>query len=135
MLLSSLTRHVREGIYFPSRISYSLCVRVPKVKKRLQNFTLCLKTFTDFTCPYSLFYNTRSRDNELLLLVNKTGMYLLYTGNAMVTFSAPTPCPRSPCAPIHVSVSWEFASGIALGKWEAGGKEGCVEGVLCGGRG
>uniref|UniRef100_A0A8I5N4X0 Pentraxin (PTX) domain-containing protein n=1 Tax=Papio anubis TaxID=9555 RepID=A0A8I5N4X0_PAPAN len=110
LLLTTLSRgvmmrHVREGIYFPSRISYSLCVPVRKVKKALQNFTLCLKTFTDFTCPSSLFYSTRSRDNELLLLVNKTRMYLLYIGNAVVTFNAPTPCPRSPCAPTHVSVS------------------------------
>ncbi|XP_006895587.1 PREDICTED: mucosal pentraxin-like [Elephantulus edwardii] len=95
---------------FPQESKTAYVSLIPLVKKPLQNFTLCLKTFTDLTRTYSLFsYSTQSQANELLLFVNKMGEYLLSIGNSGVTFKAP----QSPYAPIHVCTSWESASGIA----------------------
>ncbi|KAM4860761.1 mucosal pentraxin-like [Thomomys bottae] len=83
---------------------------IPLVQKPLQNFTLCLKAFRDLTRPYSLFScSTPSKDNKLLLFVNKMGEYLLTTGNSGVTFKVP----ETPYVPVHVCVTWESASGIA----------------------
>uniref|UniRef100_F6Z592 Pentraxin family member n=1 Tax=Equus caballus TaxID=9796 RepID=F6Z592_HORSE len=95
---------------FPEESATAYVSLIPRVKKPLKSFTLCLKAFTDLTRPYSLFsYSTKVKDNELLLFVNKIGQYTLYIGNTGVTFKAPP----SPYAPIHVCASWESASGIA----------------------
>ncbi|XP_069334622.1 mucosal pentraxin-like [Eulemur rufifrons] len=95
---------------FPKESATAYVSLIPKVKKPLQNFTLCLKAFTDLTRPYSLFsYSIPSQDNELLLFVKKMGVYMLYIGNSEVTFNAPP----SPYIPTHVCASWESASGIA----------------------
>ncbi|ELV10604.1 Mucosal pentraxin [Tupaia chinensis] len=95
---------------FPEESHTAYVSLISKVKKPLQNFTLCLKAFTDLTRPYSLFsYNTPSQDNELLLFVHKKEEYMLYIGNVGVTFKAP----HNPNAPVHVCASWESASGIA----------------------
>jgi hypothetical protein len=95
---------------FPQESATAYVSLSPQVRKPLQNFTLCLKAFTDLTRPFSLFsYSTPSQDNELLLFVNKVGEYMLYIGNVAVTFKGP----QTPYAPIHVCVTWESASGIA----------------------
>ncbi|EMP29975.1 Mucosal pentraxin [Chelonia mydas] len=40
----------------------------PEPEWLLQNFTMCLRSFTDLTQPYSLFsYATKAQDNEILL--------------------------------------------------------------------
>ncbi|XP_058392827.1 mucosal pentraxin-like [Diceros bicornis minor] len=95
---------------FPEESATAYVSLIPRVKKPLRNFTLCLKAFTDLTRTYSLFsYSTKIKDNELLLFVNKVGEYILYIGNTGVTFKAPP----SSFAPIHVCASWESDSGIA----------------------
>ncbi|XP_048214156.1 mucosal pentraxin-like [Perognathus longimembris pacificus] len=95
---------------FPQESATAHVSLMPLVRKPLHNFTLCLKAFTDHICPYSLFsYSTPSRDNGLLLFVNKMGEYILTIGNLDVTFKAPV----TPYIPVHVCVSWESASGIA----------------------
>ncbi|XP_057573331.1 mucosal pentraxin-like [Hippopotamus amphibius kiboko] len=104
-------RDLRGKVFiFPEESNTAHVSLIPRVKKPLKSFTLCLKAFTDLTRPHSLFsYNTRSIDNELLLFVNKVGDYVLYIGNTAVTFKVPP----SPYAPIHLCASWESASGIA----------------------
>ncbi|XP_061041844.1 mucosal pentraxin-like [Eubalaena glacialis] len=95
---------------FPKESNKAHVSLIPRVKKPLKSFTLCLKASTDLTRSYSLFsYSTRSTDNELLLFVDKVGEYKLYIGNTGVTFKVPL----SPCASIHLCVSWKSASGIA----------------------
>ncbi|XP_036057895.1 mucosal pentraxin-like [Onychomys torridus] len=99
-----------KAFIFPQESATAYVSLIPKVRKSLQSFTLCLKAFTDLTRPYSLFsYNTKTQDNEILLFVQNVGEYMFYVGNSEVTFKAPL----NPYAPIHVCVSWESASGIA----------------------
>ncbi|KFO21908.1 mucosal pentraxin [Fukomys damarensis] len=116
LLLSILSVGVTQSdlkgkvLIFPQESATAYVSLIPSVRKSLQNFTLCLKSFTDLTRPYSLFsYSTRTHDNELLLFIGKTGEYQLSIGNAVVIFKAPL----SPYSPRHICVSWESASGIA----------------------
>ncbi|XP_006178333.2 mucosal pentraxin [Camelus ferus] len=99
-----------KAFIFPEESNTAYVSLIPRLKKPLKNFTLCLKAFTDLSRSYSLFsYSTKSRDNELLLFVSKVGEYMLHVGNAAVTFKVPP----SPYAPVHLCASWESASGIA----------------------
>lgn len=99
-----------KAFIFPRESATAYVSLIPEDLKPLQNFTLCLKAFTDLTRPYSLFsYNTKTRDNEILLFVDKSGEYLFYVGNSVAVFKAPP----SPYDPIDVCVSWESHSGIA----------------------
>nr|XP_003466593.1 mucosal pentraxin-like [Cavia porcellus] len=112
ILSVSVTQRDLRGkvLIFPQESATAYVSLIPSVKKPLQNFTLCLKSFTDLNRAYSLFsYSTRSRDNELLLFIEKTGEYQLSIGNAGVNFKVP-PLPYNPR---HICVSWESASGIA----------------------
>ncbi|XP_052592479.1 mucosal pentraxin-like [Peromyscus californicus insignis] len=99
-----------KAFIFPQESATAHVSLIPQARKSLQSFTLCLRAFTDLTRPYSLFsYNTKTKDNEILLFVQKAGEYMFYVGNSGVTFKAPL----NPYAPIHVCVTWESASGIA----------------------
>nr|XP_006215689.2 LOW QUALITY PROTEIN: mucosal pentraxin-like [Vicugna pacos] len=99
-----------KAFIFPEESNTAYVSLIPRLKKPLKNFTLCLKAFTDLSRSYSLFsYSTKSRDNELLLFVSKVGEYMLHVGNAAVTFKVPP----SPYTPVHLCASWESASGIA----------------------
>ncbi|KAG8509826.1 Mucosal pentraxin [Galemys pyrenaicus] len=81
-----------KALIFPQESSTAYVSLIPSEKKSLQNFTL-----------------SRSRDNELLLFVEKPGEYSLTIANSPVFFVGPSPA----FVPIHVCVSWESASGIA----------------------
>ncbi|KAB0360327.1 hypothetical protein FD754_004483 [Muntiacus muntjak] len=95
---------------FPEQSDTAYVTLIPRVRKPLRSFTLCLKAFTDLTRTYSLFsYNTKFRDNELLLFASKKGEYELYIGNAKVAFKVP----QFRHGPVHLCVSWESVSGIA----------------------
>ncbi|XP_037363931.1 mucosal pentraxin-like [Talpa occidentalis] len=120
-----------KSLIFPQESTTAYVSLIPKVKKSLSNFTLCMKAFTDLKRTYSLFsYSTRSRDNEILLFVNAPGVYMLYIANSAVTFNGPPVA----YAPIHVCVSWESASGIAE-LWVNGkplGRKGVRKGYILG---
>ncbi|XP_012607798.1 mucosal pentraxin-like [Microcebus murinus] len=109
----SVTRNsdMRGKVFiFPEESATAYVSLIPSVKKPLENFTLCLKAFTDLTRSYSLFsYSTPSKDNEILLFVNKMGVYSLSIGNSEIIFNGPP----SPYTPTHACASWESASGIA----------------------
>ncbi|XP_023372176.1 mucosal pentraxin-like [Otolemur garnettii] len=116
LFLTTVTGHKTHSdmkgkvFIFPQESATAYVSLIPRVHKPLQNFTLCLKAFTDLSRSYSLFsYNTRTQENALLLFVKKVGVYELYIGNSWVTFNAPP----SPYSPVHVCTSWESASGIA----------------------
>ncbi|XP_029882738.1 uncharacterized protein LOC115346642 isoform X3 [Aquila chrysaetos chrysaetos] len=84
-----------------------------KPEQPLQNFTVCLWSYTDLTRPYSLFsYATKAQDNEILLLKPKPGEYRLYVGGKFVSFSVP----KSIAMSEHVCASWESTTGI-VGFW------------------
>ena len=83
-------------------------VRV-KQEQPLQNFTVCLQSYTDLTQPYSLFsYTTKAQDNEILLFKPKPGEYQLYVGDRFVSFGIP----KSIAVSEHVCASWESTTGI-----------------------
>ncbi|EDL38994.1 Mucosal pentraxin precursor [Mus musculus] len=121
-----------KAFIFPQESSTAYVSLIPKVRKSLQNFTLCIKAFTDLTRPYSIFsYSTRTKDNEILLFVEKRGEYMLYVGNSGVSFKAPTNLPD----PVRICVNWESGSGIAE-FWlngKAFGRKGLKKGYVVGG--
>ncbi|EDL94739.1 mucosal pentraxin [Rattus norvegicus] len=121
-----------KAFIFPQESSTAYVSLIPRVKKSLQNFTLCLKAFTDLTRPYSIFsYNTKTQDNEILLFVQNSGEYMFYVGNSAAIFKAPT----SLYDPVHICVNWESASGIAE-FWLNGkplGRKGLKKGYTVGG--
>ncbi|XP_034376543.1 mucosal pentraxin [Arvicanthis niloticus] len=121
-----------KAFIFPRESSTAYVSLIPQVQKSLKNFTLCLKAFTDLTRPYSIFsYNTKTKDNEILLFVENLGEYMFYVGNSVAIFKAPT----SLYDPVHICVSWESGSGIAE-FWLNGkplGRKGLKKGYTVGG--
>ncbi|XP_031198541.1 mucosal pentraxin-like [Mastomys coucha] len=138
LFLSILSRSVSQidmkgkAFIFPQESSTAYVSLIPQVVKPLQNFTLCLKAFTDLTRPYSIFsYNTRTKDNEILLFVEHIGEYMFYVGNSVAIFKAPT----NLSDPAHICVNWESGSGIAE-FWLNGkalGRKGLRKGYTVGG--
>uniref|UniRef100_A0A8C3J9J3 C-reactive protein n=1 Tax=Calidris pygmaea TaxID=425635 RepID=A0A8C3J9J3_9CHAR len=84
-----------------------------KPEQPLQNFTMCLWSYTDLTRPHSLFsYATKAQDNEILLFKPKPSEYRLYVGGKFVAFQVP----EGITANEHVCASWESTTGI-VGFW------------------
>lgn len=95
---------------FPRESSSDHVNLITQLKEPLQNFTLCLRAFSDLTRPYSLFsYNAQGKDNELLIYKEKVGQYSLYIGRSKVTAKVV----EDYLAPLHICTSWESSSGIA----------------------
>ncbi|CAN8206820.1 unnamed protein product [Coccothraustes coccothraustes] len=96
-------------LVFP-RESQSTHVKVTaNLEKPLNNFTVCLRSYTDLTRPYSLFsYATKAHDNEILLFKAKPGQYDFNVGNQFLSFKVP----ENVGGPEHVCVSWESCTGI-----------------------
>ncbi|KFQ60317.1 Mucosal pentraxin, partial [Pelecanus crispus] len=94
---------------FPQETKVSHVLVRAKLEQPLQNFTVCLQSYTDLTRPYSLFsYATKAQDNEILLFKPKPGEYRFYVGGKFITFSVPGSTVESE----HVCASWESATGI-----------------------
>ncbi|KFV49199.1 Serum amyloid P-component, partial [Gavia stellata] len=84
-----------------------------KLEQPLQNFTVCLRSYTDLTRPHSLFsYATKVQDNEILLFKPKPGEYRLYVGGRFVTLCIP----KSTTASEHICASWESSTSL-VGFW------------------
>ncbi|NXD04208.1 MPTX protein, partial [Certhia familiaris] len=84
-----------------------------ELKQPLNNFSLCLRSFTDLTRPYSLLsYATKKQSNEILLFKPKPGQYELNVGNKPLYFTVPISLGESE----HVCFSWESSTGI-VGFW------------------
>ncbi|NWW00289.1 MPTX protein, partial [Machaerirhynchus nigripectus] len=80
-----------------------------RLEQPLNNFTVCLRSFTDLTRPCGLFsYATENQDNEILLLKPRPGQYEFYVGGRSLLFVVP----RSPGESEHVCASWESSTGI-----------------------
>ncbi|NXY11230.1 SAMP protein, partial [Pteruthius melanotis] len=100
---------VRSVFVFPQE-SQSAHVQVKaELEQPLNNFTVCLRSFTDLTRPCSLFsYATRNQSNEILLLKTKPGQYEFYVGGKFLDFKVPKSLGESE----HVCASWESSTGI-----------------------
>ncbi|XP_004716604.1 serum amyloid P-component [Echinops telfairi] len=97
-------------LVFPRESSRDHVSLITQLDQPLQNFTLCLRAYSDLSRPYSLFsYSTKEKDNELLIFKVRTGVYNLYIGQSEVTFNVLEDFP----VPVHICASWESASGIA----------------------
>ncbi|XP_075380776.1 mucosal pentraxin-like [Mycteria americana] len=103
---------VYKAFVFPQETKDSHVLVRAKLEQPLQNFTVCLRSYTDLTRPYSLFYATKVQDNEILLFKPKPSEYQLYVGGRFVSFSIP----KSFVASEHVCTSWESTTGI-VGFW------------------
>ncbi|XP_039369348.1 serum amyloid P-component-like isoform X1 [Mauremys reevesii] len=101
---------VRKVFVFPRASNDSYVILKPKPEQPLQNFTVCLRSYTDLPRPYALFsYATKAYDNEILLFKPKPGEYRLYVGGEFVTFRVP----ENRMEWEHVCAGWESATGIA----------------------
>ncbi|NWW58627.1 MPTX protein, partial [Ifrita kowaldi] len=84
-----------------------------KLEKPLNNFTVCLRSFTDLTWPHSLFsYATKNQDNEIQLFKLKPGLYEFSVGDKFSLFKVPQRLGESE----HICASWESSTGI-VGFW------------------
>ncbi|NXV23374.1 SAMP protein, partial [Cepphus grylle] len=122
---------VKKVFVFPQATDDSHVLVRAKPEQPLQNFTLCLRSYTDLTRPHGLFsYATKAQDNDILLFKPKPGEYRLYVGGKFVAFRVPEGAVASehviesqnhlgmvtPPPPWHVCASWESATGI-VGFW------------------
>ncbi|XP_048213776.1 serum amyloid P-component [Perognathus longimembris pacificus] len=95
---------------FPTESSRDHVNLISQQEKPLQNFTLCLRAYSDLVRSYSLFsYNAKGMNNELLIYKERTGEYSLYIGGRRVTFKVMEMLP----SPVHLCASWESSTGIA----------------------
>lgn len=95
---------------FPRESETDYVKLIPHLEKPLENFTLCFRTYTDLSRPHSLFsYNTKDKDNELLIYKERIGEYGLYIGN----LGAIVRGVEEFASPVHFCTSWESSSGIA----------------------
>ncbi|XP_010722212.1 mucosal pentraxin-like isoform X2 [Meleagris gallopavo] len=94
---------------FPEESNDSLVLVQARPEHPLLNFTVCLRSYTDLTRPYSLFsYATKEQDNEIVLLKFKPTEYRFYVGGKYVAFRVP----ESHMESEHVCVTWESPTGI-----------------------
>ncbi|NXP05504.1 SAMP protein, partial [Thinocorus orbignyianus] len=100
-------------LVFPQATKDSHVLVRAKPEQPLQNFTVCLRSYTDLMWPHSLFsYATKAQDNEILLSKPKPSEYRLYVGGKFVTFRVP----ESIVMDEHVCASWDSSTGI-VGFW------------------
>uniref|UniRef100_A0A6J0UK22 Pentraxin family member n=1 Tax=Pogona vitticeps TaxID=103695 RepID=A0A6J0UK22_9SAUR len=100
----------RKVFVFRHEPSEAYVILRPLLKEPLQNFTVCLRSYTDLTRPYGLFsYATHSEDNEVLIFKPKPGEYRVYVGGEHLSFKVPD----NSFDWEHVCFGWESASGIA----------------------
>ncbi|NXG00179.1 SAMP protein, partial [Sakesphorus luctuosus] len=79
----------------------------------LQNFSLCLRSFTDLTRPHSLFsYATKRHSIDILLSKTKPYQYQFSVGGKSLLYTVPQSLGESE----HVCASWESITGI-VGFW------------------
>ncbi|NXS50465.1 SAMP protein, partial [Balaeniceps rex] len=94
---------------FPQETNDSYVLVRAKLEQPLQNFTVCLRSYTDLTRPHSLFsYATKAQDNEILLFKPKPGEYRFYVGGKFVSFTVPESIAKSE----HVCATWDSTTGI-----------------------
>ncbi|NWV20536.1 MPTX protein, partial [Origma solitaria] len=104
---------LRSSVFVFPQESPSAHVQVTaKLEQPLSNFTVCLRSYTDLTRPYSLFsYATKTHSNEILLFKSKPGEYKFFVGDKFLLFRVPQNLESE-----HVCASWESATGI-VGFW------------------
>ncbi|XP_062453618.1 serum amyloid P-component-like [Rhea pennata] len=101
---------VNKVFVFPQETKGSYVLVKARPDQPLQNFTVCLRSYTDLTRPYSLFsYATKAQDNDILLIKSRPGEYWLYVGGKFVSFHVPM---GSPMGSEHICASWESTTGI-----------------------
>ncbi|NWT19631.1 MPTX protein, partial [Vireo altiloquus] len=100
---------VHSAFVFPQESQSSYVQVKVNLEQPLNNFTVCLRSFTDLTRPCSLFsYATRNQSNEILLFKPKPGQYEFHVGGKFLFFKVPKNLGESE----HVCASWESSTGI-----------------------
>ncbi|XP_062959733.1 serum amyloid P-component-like [Cynocephalus volans] len=95
---------------FPKESNCAHVTLITQLEKHLQNFTVCLCTYTDLSHAYSLFsYSIQTKSNEIIIFKPKIGEYSFIIGSEKIFFKVYEPFP----APVHICASWESSSGIA----------------------
>lgn len=101
---------LRSSVFVFPQESQTAHVQVTlELQLPLNNFSVCLRSFTDLTRSYSLFsYATKEQSNEILLFKPKPGQYELTVGDKSLYFTVPISLGESE----HVCFSWESSTGI-----------------------
>ncbi|NWW14687.1 CRP protein, partial [Oreocharis arfaki] len=95
---------------FPQESRSSYVQVKAKLQQPLNNFTVCLRSFTDLTRRCSLFsYATKNQSNAILLLKSRPSLYEFHIGGEFLLFRVPQSLGQSE----HVCASWESSTGIA----------------------
>ncbi|XP_060110887.1 serum amyloid P-component-like [Heteronotia binoei] len=98
----------RKVFFFRNEPSEDYVILKPQPEEPLQNFTICLRSYTDLTRPYGLFsYATPSEDNEILIFKSKPGEYRVFVGGEYVSFKVS----EDPINWEHICFGWESATG------------------------
>ncbi|NXF81767.1 SAMP protein, partial [Sclerurus mexicanus] len=98
---------------FPQESQTSHVLVRAKPEQPLRNFSVCLRSFTDLTRPYSLFsYATEKHGGDILLYKAKPNVYHFSVGGKSSSFAVPGSLAESE----HVCATWESATGI-VGFW------------------
>ncbi|NWX28196.1 MPTX protein, partial [Notiomystis cincta] len=104
---------VNSAFVFPQESQTAHVQVTAKLQQPLHNFTVCLRSFTDLTRPYSLFsYATEKQSNAILLFKPRPTQYEFFVGDKFLVFTVPVSLGQSE----HVCASWESATGI-VGFW------------------
>ncbi|NXQ99128.1 SAMP protein, partial [Sagittarius serpentarius] len=97
---------------FPQETKDSHVPARAKPEQPLRNFTVCLRSYTDLTRPYSLFSCATKAQDKILLFKAEPSEYRLYVGGKFVSFSVP----RSIAVSEHICASWKSTTSI-VGFW------------------
>uniref|UniRef100_A0A8C6YUE4 Pentraxin family member n=1 Tax=Nothoprocta perdicaria TaxID=30464 RepID=A0A8C6YUE4_NOTPE len=104
-------------LVFPQKTNDSYVLVKATPEQPLQNFSVCLRSYTDLTWPYSLFsYATKAQDSDIALIKRRPGEYQVYVGGKSVSFPVPE---ETPMESQHVCATWESSTGI-VGFWVNG---------------
>ncbi|XP_003795256.1 serum amyloid P-component-like [Otolemur garnettii] len=95
---------------FPKESNSAHVSLITHLEKPLQNFTVCLRAYTDLSRSYSLFsYSIQTKSNEIVIYKPRIGEYHFIIGGDIVFFRVSELFPE----PVHICASWESSSGIA----------------------
>nr|XP_003938089.1 serum amyloid P-component-like [Saimiri boliviensis boliviensis] len=104
------TNMIGKVFIFPKESNSAHVSLTTQLEKPLQNFTVCLRAYTNLSRGYSLFsYSIQTQSDEMVIFKSQIGEYNLIIRGDKVFFKVYENFP----APVHICASWESSSGIA----------------------
>lgn len=105
-----------NNLIFPEQSATSYVKLIPTKEMNLNEFTLCVRAFTDLSRPYSLFsYAAANSANELLLYAISRDSYDVNIGGKTIRFKIFSAKDDWN----HICITWESKTGL-VGLWVNG---------------